>query len=130
LRSSQEGYYPENKIEGVPAPYLSSCFEKKQNGYQVKEEIKSLIKFDYHNLKYDSGLHNVDIIFCRNVIIYFDEAAQKAVINRFWKIMSPHSYLFLGHSESLFGMNTSFEFVKTDWSIIYRKFTETPEARP
>ncbi len=124
IMTAQEGYYPEQKIEGVPPQYLSQYFEKQQKGYQVKEEIKSLIRFDYHNLKYDSGLQNVDILFCRNVIIYFDEAAQKAVINRFWKIMGAHSYLFLGHSESLFGMNTPFEFVKTDWSIIYRKFTE------
>ena len=129
LMTAQEGYYPENKTEGIPHHYLTTCFEKKQNGFQVKEDIKSLIKFDYHNLKFDSGLHNVDILFCRNVIIYFDEAAQKAVINRFWKIMSPHSYLFLGHSESLFGMNTSFEFVKTDWSIIYRKFTGSAEKK-
>src|SRR4030042_993188 len=45
LMIAQEGYYPENKVEGVPPHYLSSCFEKKQNGYQVKEEIKALIKF-------------------------------------------------------------------------------------
>jgi chemotaxis protein methyltransferase CheR len=124
IMTAQEGYYPEQKIEGVPPSYLAKYFEKEQHGYQVKEEIKSLIRFDYHNLKFDSGLQNIDILFCRNVIIYFDEAAQKSVINRFWKIMSPHSYLFLGHSESLFGMNTQFEFVKTDWSVIYRKFTD------
>jgi chemotaxis protein methyltransferase CheR len=127
IMTAQEGYYPESKIEGVPPHYLAKYFEKKQNGYQVTEEIKSIVKFDYHNLKYDSGLQNIDILFCRNVIIYFDEAAQKAVIQRFWKIMGAHSYLFLGHSESLFGMNTPFEFVKTDWSIIYRKFTDSPE---
>jgi len=121
LMTAQEGYYPESKIEGVPQFYLAKYFEKKQNGYQVKEEIKSIVKFDYHNLKYDSGLNNIDIVFCRNVIIYFDEAAQKAAVNRFWTSMGPHSYLFLGHSESLFGMNTSFEFEKTEWSIIYRK---------
>ncbi len=130
IMTAQEGYYPEQKIEGVPALYLAKYFEKQQSGYQVKEEIKSLIRFDYHNLKFDSGLQNVDLLFCRNVIIYFDEVAQKAVINRFWKIMGSHSYLFLGHSESLFGMNTSFEFVKTDWSVIYRKFTENGGKKP
>ena len=129
IMTAREGYYPKQKIEGVPPSYLAQYFEKQQSGYQVKEEIKSLIRFDYHNLKFDSGLQNVDILFCRNVIIYFDEAAQKAVINRFWKSMGGHSYLFLGHSESLFGMNTPFEFVKTDWSVIYRKFTEDKEKK-
>jgi chemotaxis protein methyltransferase CheR len=56
------------------------------------------------------------------VIIYFDEAAQSAVINRFWDSMSSKSFLFIGHSESLFGMDTKFEFVKTEWATLYRKF--------
>jgi chemotaxis protein methyltransferase CheR len=81
-----------------------------------------MVKFDYHNLKYDSGARGLDVVFCRNVIIYFDEAAQVSVINKFYDAMSSHSYLFIGHSESLFGMKTQFEFVKTDWACIYRKF--------
>ncbi|RPJ04097.1 MAG: protein-glutamate O-methyltransferase CheR [Spirochaetaceae bacterium] len=122
LMIAQEGFYPENKIEGVPEQYLSRFFDKKMEGYQIKDEIKKMVRFDYHNLKYDSGLRSVDILFCRNVIIYFDDTAQRAVIGKFWDIMSNHSYLFLGHSESLFGMDTHFEFVKTEWAVLYRKF--------
>jgi len=48
-------------------------------------------------------------------------AAQAAVIKRFWDAMAPHSYLFIGHSESLFGMKTKFEFLKTDWACLYQK---------
>jgi chemotaxis protein methyltransferase CheR len=44
------------------------------------------------------------------------------VINSFWNAMNSHSYLFIGHSESLFGMNTQFEFIKTNWATLYRKF--------
>ena len=58
---------------------------------------------------------------CRNVLIYFDEAAQKATIDRFYRSMSDHSYLFIGHSESLFGMDTKFKFLKTDWACLYEK---------
>jgi chemotaxis protein methyltransferase CheR len=122
LMIAKEGFYPDTRIGGIPEQYLAKYFEKKGKGYQVSNEIKKLIKFDYHNLKNDSGLRNLDVIFCRNVIIYFDEVAQKAVINRFWDAMSSHSYLFIGHSESLFGMNTHFEFVKTEWATLYRKF--------
>lgn len=129
LMIAQEGYYPENKIEGIPPVCLEKYLEPKEKGFQIREDVKSFVRFDYHNLKYDSGLKNMDIIFCRNVIIYFDEAAQKAVINRFWNSMGPHSFLFLGHSESLFGMNTSFEFLKTDWSVIYRKFLPEGEQK-
>ena len=122
LMTAREGYYPESRIGGVKKSYLERFFDKKRDGYQIKDEIKNMVKFDYHNLKFESGLSNIDIVFCRNVIIYFDKAAQKAVINRFWDVMTAHSYLFIGHSESLFGMNTKFEFVKTDWATIYRKF--------
>lgn len=122
LMAGKEGFYPETRIQGIPDGYLAKYFEKKANGYQVRNEIKESVKFDYHNLKNDSGQRNLDIIFCRNVLIYFDEPAQKAVVERFYDAMSSHSFLFIGHSESLFGMNTKFEFVKTDWACIYRKF--------
>ncbi|MBN1525548.1 MAG: protein-glutamate O-methyltransferase CheR [Spirochaetales bacterium] len=121
LMIAQEAFFNEAKVEGVPHEYLLKYFEKKQGGYQLREEIKNMVKFDYHNLKYDSGLSNIDLLFCRNVIIYFDDAAQRAVINRFWDSMSANSFLFLGHSESLFGMETQFEFFKTDWAVLYRK---------
>jgi chemotaxis protein methyltransferase CheR len=122
LMTGKEGFYPETRIQGISPQYLTRFFEKKGNGYQVKDEIKSLIRFDYHNMKNDSGLRNLDIVFCRNVLIYFDEAAQKAAVDRFWDAMGGHSYLFIGHSESLFGMDTKFEFLKTDWACIYKKF--------
>ena len=94
---------------------------KTEGGYQVCSDLKNCIRFDYHNLKNDSGLRNLDIVFCRNVLIYFDEAAQLATINRFWDSMASKSYLFIGHSESLFGMKTGFEFLKTDWACLYQK---------
>jgi chemotaxis protein methyltransferase CheR len=80
-------------------------------------------------LKNDSGLRNLDVVFCRNVLIYFDEAAQKESVERFWSAMAPFSYLFIGHSESLFGMNTQFEFVKTDWACIYKKDTKIDKLK-
>ena len=121
LMVGKAGFYPESRIIGIPDAYLARFFEHKNNGYQVKDELMKMIRFDYHNLKNDSGQRNVDILFCRNVLIYFDEPAQKAVIDRFWDAMSTKSFLFIGHSESLFGMNTKFEFLKTDWACLYQK---------
>lgn len=119
--TGQEGFYAESRMNGIPEKFLSKYFEKREGGYQVVDSIRKTIRFDYHNLKNDSGHRNLDIIFCRNVLIYFDEAAQEAVVNRFWDALAPHSYLFIGHSESLFGMNTKFKFLKTDWSTLYAK---------
>ena len=124
LMTAKEGFYADNRMNGVPEKYLNRYFDRKDGGYRVKDEIRNLVKFDYHNLKFDSGQSDLDILFCRNVIIYFDEAAQQAVINKFWNAMNRHSFLFIGHSESLFGMKTEFEFLKTDWACIYRKFLD------
>ena len=124
LMTAQQGFYPDNRIDGVPANYLAKYFTKVDGGYQIKDEIKNKIRFDYHNLKNDSGERNLDVVFCRNVLIYFDEPAQLTVINNFWNAMAPQSYLFIGHSESLFGMKTNFEFIKTDWACFYGKKTQ------
>ena len=121
LMVGQQGFYPDSRVSGIPQKYLDRYFTKTDKGYQVTSQLMSTIKFDYHNLRNDSGARNLDVVFCRNVLIYFDEAAQKATIDRFWDSMGPHSYLFIGHSESLFGMDTKFEFLKTDWACLYQK---------
>ena len=122
LMVGKEGFYSDARIVGIPETYLKKYFDRVEGGYRIHDDIKSSIRFDYHNLKNDSGLRGLDVVFCRNVLIYFDEAAQKAAIERFWDSMANKSFLFIGHSESLFGMNTRFEFVKTDWATFYRKY--------
>jgi len=121
LMTAKEGFYSESRIVGIPDDYLVKYFDKVDGGYLIKPDVQSKIKFDYHNLKNESGQRNFDIVFCRNVIIYFDDVAQTAVINRFYDSMASKSFLFIGHSESLFGMDTKFEFLKTEWATLYRK---------
>lgn len=121
LMKAQMGFYPSTATRNIPPEYLSKYFDQTDKGYQIKDSLKQKVKFDYHNLKYESSIHDIDVLFCRNVLIYFDEAAQNEVVNQFWKVMRPHSYLFIGHSESLFGMSTQFEFIKTEWACLYGK---------
>jgi chemotaxis protein methyltransferase CheR len=122
LMTAKEGFYADSRVAGIPDKYLKKYFDKVSGGYKIHADLMSRIRFDYHNLANDSGQRNLDLVFCRNVIIYFDETAQTAVINRFWDSMANKSFLFIGHSESLFGMKTKFEFVKTEWATFYRKF--------
>ena len=121
LMTAKEGFYADSRIVGIPDSYLVKYFDKVEGGYKIHDNIKSKIKFDYHNLKNEAGIKNYDIVFCRNVIIYFDEVAQTQVMARFWDAMASKSFLFIGHSESLFGMDTKFEFLKTEWATLYRK---------
>ncbi len=124
LMKAKEGFYDEQRIKNVPDYFKQKYFEKVGNGFMVKKEIKNLINFDYHNLKHDFNHKNFDIIFCRNVIIYFDQKAQLEVINKFYNKLKPYGYLFLGHSESLFGMETKFKFNKVGDAISYLKEEE------
>lgn len=121
LMVGKQGFYPASRITGIPEKYLSRYFTKIEDGYQICDELMKTIRFDYHNLKFAPVTRNLDIVFCRNVLIYFDEPAQLQVINHFWDAMAPHSYLYIGHSESLFGMDTKFEFLKTNWACLYQK---------
>lgn len=121
LMVAQQGFYADGKVDGVPPEYLSTCFTKVAKGYQINRDIMSHIKFDYHNLQHSNSMNRFDVVFCRNVMIYFDVPAQLTVLNNFWNAMQPHSYLFIGHSESLFGMKTRFEFLKTNWACLYQK---------
>jgi chemotaxis protein methyltransferase CheR len=66
-------------------------------------------------------MHGIDIVFCRNVLIYFDMETQTAIVNKFFDSMNAKGFLYIGHSESLFGMKTDFQFLKTEWSTLYKK---------
>lgn len=122
LETAIKGEYAEEKVHAtVDDYYINKYFEKKGNYYRVRDEIRKLIIFDFHNLKHDNGLRNLDIIFCRNVMIYFDEKEQKRLIEKFYKSLNPGGYLLLGHAESLHGWDTGFEFVYENKGTAYKK---------
>ena len=121
LMIAKEGIYKKERLDEIPPYLFDFAFEDFGDIIKVKDDIKKLITFDYHNLKYDFSYKDFDIIFCRNVIIYFDQPAQKEVIDKFYKLLKPYGYLFLGHSESLFGMQTKFKFNKVGNAITYIK---------
>jgi len=124
LMTPREGFYPETRMNGVSKEDHERYFSKRDNGFLVADSLKAKTKFDYHNLKFDSGFRDLDLILCRNVIIYFDDDGKKAVIQKFWTSLNDHSYLLIGHSESLFGMDVQFQFEKTDRATFYVKRVE------
>jgi chemotaxis protein methyltransferase CheR len=121
LMTAKEGFYDRAHIVGVSDRYLKKYFDVAEDGYKIKNELKSHIRFDYHNLKNDAGMRGIDICFCRNVLIYFDQETQENIVNKFYDSMNEKSFLYIGHSESLFGMKTKFTFLKTEWTTLYKK---------
>ena len=72
-----------------------------------RSSLKEIVHFDFHNLKTEYLPQRNDVIFCRNVMMYFDEAEQKRLIEKFYRCLNPEGYLFVGHAESLLGPDRS-----------------------
>jgi len=121
LESAQKGQYSEYEAETVHPEYLKVYFDKIESSFQIKPHVKKLVIFDYHNLKHDNGLVGLDVIFCRNVMIYFDGDEQKRLIEKFHKSLAVGGYLFLGHSESLQGLSDKFKFIYHSKGAVYQK---------
>jgi chemotaxis protein methyltransferase CheR len=119
LRTGQEGKYTEPQMEPVDYTCRLRYFEKVGDKYAVKQQLKDLVQFDFHNLKTEFLPRRNDIILCRNVMIYFDEAEQKRLIDKFWNCLNPGGYLFVGHAESLFGLTQKFKMVHENNGTAY-----------
>jgi chemotaxis protein methyltransferase CheR len=121
LDCAQKGVYSENEIDTVHPEYQKEFFDKVNSHYQIKQNVKKLVVFDFHNLKHENGLTGLDVIFCRNVMIYFDRDEQKRLVDKFHNSLSDGGYLFLGHSESLQGLSDKFKFMYHNKGAVYKK---------
>src|ERR1700760_86850 len=121
LRAGGEGLYTESQMEPVDYTCRLRYFEKKADKYAVKQQLKELVQFDFHNLKTEFLPRRNDIILCRNVMIYFDEAQQKQPNDKFSNCLNPAGYLFVGHAESLFGLTKKFRMVHENNGTAYQR---------
>ena len=120
LERAQSGIYRPDQVKGVEGHYIDTYFRQENGYYMVSDKVKRHVIFDYHNLKHDNGLRGLDIIFCRNVMIYFDADEQRRLINRFANSLVPGGYLFLGHAESVQGLSSRFSMIHRNKGIAYR----------
>ncbi len=121
LRTAQDGVYSEQQMEPVDYMFRLRYFDKLGDQYQVKKGVRELVHFDFHNLKTEFLPQRNDFIFCRNVMIYFDEAEQKRLIDKFYRCLNPGGYLFVGHAESLFGLTDRFRMIHQNNGTAYHK---------
>lgn len=125
LAHAKKGVYRETQFRSTEIKYKTKYFEKDSMGqYAIDDKLKRNIRFQYLNLADEMSLQRVgeiDIIFCRNVMIYFDNEFKKKLIKRFYDMLAPNGYLFLGHSESLFGLNNDFKMKTKNGIVVYKK---------
>jgi chemotaxis protein methyltransferase CheR len=123
LRIAEAAIYPEERVKHIPAPVLKKYFQigtgRSEGFYRVKKELKNMIDFQRFNLmhKFPSNSH-FDVIFCRNVMIYFDKQTQSTLINKYYASLKNGGYFFVGHSESLAGLKHGFKYIEPS---VYQK---------
>lgn len=124
LQTAQSGKYTDYALRTTPALVKQRYF--KQNGafWELDPTIRSMVHFEVHNLKDRVGAKRFgtfDVIFCRNVLIYFDDAMKTSVVSSFGEQLRPDGTLFIGHSETLRGLDTGFEPVNSPQGFCYRR---------
>ncbi len=124
IEKAKAGIYSEDRVDTITLKlkkkYLLKSKDKGKGLVRIVPQLRNQIKFRRINFMDDGfGMSEpLDIIFCRNVIIYFDKATQESLMQKFYRNLSDGGYLFLGHSETLNGLNTNFQSVA---STVYRK---------
>jgi chemotaxis protein methyltransferase CheR len=123
LESARRGVYRDPSFRALPDEH-AQAFVVVPGGRAVAPAVKALCKFEQRNLLHpsrSSPLVQVDAIFCRNVLIYFDQASRRRVVQQFYDVLRPGGFLMLGHSESLLHMSTAFELAHLRGDLGYRK---------
>jgi chemotaxis protein methyltransferase CheR len=123
LKTASGGVYSEEKFKNISPAIVKKYFQygcgKWAGSYRIKKDIRNMVKFVRFNLMEPPSSNNLfDIIFCRNVMIYFDKPTQSVLVNKFYDCLEKDGYFFIGHSESLAGLDHKFKYVEPS---VYRK---------
>jgi chemotaxis protein methyltransferase CheR len=132
IAHARRGVYGPSSFRACPDKYRSMFFRPAIDGhFEVNREVRSLCHFGQLNLV-DAArvalIGKLDVIFCRNVLIYLEPSARRAVVEQFYRRLSPGGVLLLGHSESLLSMTTAFEPVVLSSDLVYRRSAAQSES--
>lgn len=124
LESAKRGVYSSYSIRNVPGNFLYKYFTKVGDSYVLNELIKRSVQFKNINLideKAMKGIKGVDIVFCRNVLIYFDDRMKKKVLSHMYDSINQGGFLFIGISESLHNITKAFIPIVINNVVVYQK---------
>ncbi|WP_457638775.1 CheR family methyltransferase [Persephonella sp.] len=124
VEKAEKGFYTEKSMRGLPSYIKENYFLKVEGGYKVVESLKRSVSFKVVNVldRYEMRkLGRFDIIFSRNMLIYFEDRMRNEVLATFYSILKPEGYLFLGHAERIPPSLSLFEEIKEGRTIVYKK---------
>lgn len=122
LDRCREATYSQLEVNrGLPAPLLIKYFQKIGTEWRIKDELRKMIDLRQINLAQPWGLlPPMDIVFIRNVLIYFDQETKRAIMGRLRKVLKPDGYMFLGGAETTINIDDNFKRVQVDKSAYYQ----------
>jgi chemotaxis protein methyltransferase CheR len=129
LQKARAGRYSARSVQHVPAPWLKKYFSRVENEYQLSDDLRQAVEFTRVNLSEPAdtrAYRNFDLIFCRNLLIYYDDVSRKAAAETFFDALNPGGFICLGHSESMSRISSLYKVRKFPAAIVYQK---SPEAR-
>jgi len=125
LKAARKGLYGHTSFRGLDEKYMKYFEPEDENGKRkIKDKIREMVSFNQLNL-FDTSkimlLSEMDVIFCRNVLIYFNNDSKRKVVEAFYNKIVPGGYFLLGHSESLMNVSTIFDLQHLRNDMVYRK---------
>jgi chemotaxis protein methyltransferase CheR len=124
LVQAKAGLYSPRSVQYVPENYLRKYFKKTAQGYQVIDELRAAVEFTRVNIQDATDVRayrDFDVIFCRNLLIYFDDLSRKQAAETFYDALRPGGFILLGHSESMSRMSSLFKIRKMTDAIVYQR---------
>jgi len=121
VEAARGGLYPEGIARDVRPQRLARFFVKEEEGYRIKKDIREMVIFAAQNVLKDPPFTKIDLLVCRNLLIYLQREAQERVLSLFHYALKPGGVLFLGTSESVSGLRDHFATLDKRWKIFTRK---------
>ncbi|MEM6665860.1 MAG: CheR family methyltransferase, partial [Pseudomonadota bacterium] len=129
LSMAASGFFSESSVKGLSAERLDRHFEREGDGYRISADLRRLVVFAAHNILRDPPFTRMDLVSCRNVLIYFTDESQDTAISVFHFSLGKDGYLFLGPSETVGKLGSEFETVNQRWRI-FRKTRDIRFLKP
>jgi chemotaxis protein methyltransferase CheR len=128
LQAARKGLYRKNSFRATDGYFIKKYFTEENDLYRINDNVRKIVHFSHMNLLDPfkvKFMGAVDIIFCRNVLIYFEKEARKKVIDNFYQRLVDGGYLLLGHAESLMNISTAFSLKHLKNDMVYQKPKKT-----
>jgi two-component system, chemotaxis family, CheB/CheR fusion protein len=117
INFARRGLYSENLLKGIPAEYRDRFFERADHGYRISKTLRQMVIFGQQDLSRSAPFPRIDLVLCRNVLIYFTPELQEFVLSQFAFSLSPGGYLFLGKAETVRPTQSYYELVNKHWKM-------------